>query len=145
MCTISLNMVQKLEFQIEVVCVFCEIGTASCKVCISKVTKGKLLIEMRHNISSVSVISNVQILSFLNNHFVKIRSSRTIQHEEQISVRENDQLDAHFLSLIHSSQTILYMFRTNNCWSSGGYFCTRSPVLAARHPIDARYSTVCCV
>ena len=30
-------------------------------------------------------------------------------------LRENDQLDAQFLSLIYFNSTILYMFWTNNC------------------------------
>ena len=40
-------------------------------------------------------------------------------------IRETDQQDAHLFSLIYSNWTILYMFRTNYCSSSGGYFCTR--------------------
>jgi len=39
-----------------------------------------------------------------------------------IHIRENDKQDAHFFSLIYSSYTNLYMFRTNNCSSSGGVF-----------------------
>jgi len=33
----------------------------------------------------------------------------------QFLLRENEQRDAHFLSLIYSNYTILYMFRTNTC------------------------------
>ena len=39
-------------------------------------------------------------------------------------IRENDQQDAHYFSLIYPNQTIPYMFRTNNCSSSEGYFST---------------------
>jgi hypothetical protein len=30
-------------------------------------------------------------------------------------LRENEQQDTHFLSLIYSNKTTLHMFRTNNC------------------------------
>jgi len=56
-----------------------------------------------------------------------------------IHIREKDQQDAHLFSLIYSNKTILYMFRTNNCSPSGGYFCTQCDshtVLAARNPTD---------
>jgi hypothetical protein len=96
-------MVQKLEFQIEAVCVFCEVGTAKCRFCETKVTNGKVLNSLRYNISSIFLSSNVQILSFLNHHFVKIWSNRTIKHEKELSVREKDQQDAHFSSLIYSN------------------------------------------
>ena len=43
-----------------------------------------------------------------------------------IHIHEKDQQYAHFFSLIYSNWTILYMFQTNKCSSSGGYFCTRS-------------------
>jgi hypothetical protein len=43
-----------------------------------------------------------------------------------VDIQEKDQQYAHFFSLIYSNKTIFYVFRTNNCSSSGGYFCTCS-------------------
>ena len=49
-----------------------------------------------------------------------------IGREYFIYMRENDQRDALFVPLIYSNWTILYMIRTNDCSSSGGYFSRRN-------------------
>jgi len=43
-----------------------------------------------------------------------------------VFISEKDQQVAYFFSLIYYNETIHYMFSTNNCSSSGGYFCRRS-------------------
>jgi len=61
--------------------------------------------------------------------FVRSRQRKrppSLKTYRPMHIREKDQQDAHFSSLIYSNWTILYMFRTNTCSLSGGYFGTRS-------------------
>ena len=63
-------------------------------------------------------------------------------HKNKQLIRGNSQRDAHLFSLIYSNKTILYMFRTNNCSSSGGQFCTRSVQYFSMHLCDVQVLTL---
>jgi hypothetical protein len=62
-----------------------------------------------------------------------------------VYIRENDQQDAHLLSLIYPNQTILYTFRTNNCSPSAGYFSTRNIQYCTAHLLGVWLPTRGCV